>query len=129
MSKKQIPDTSKDAFKSLEPDKIRLMYKKILTALQGAGLATYEEVAILLNEKPERIWKRLPEMLKLGLVHRPGERKVMSSGRQGFVWKIGSGIDVTKQRKKVMKGPTVSDFSKAILKQPKPSDNTVNRLF
>lgn len=129
MIKKQVPYTSKEAFKSLEPDKIRLMYKKILTALQDAGLATYEEVAILLNEKPERIWKRLPEMLKLGLVHRPGERKVMSSGRQGFVWKVGPGTDVTKQRKKVMKGPTVAQFAKAILNQPKISNQLQQKLF
>lgn len=129
MSKKQVPDTSKEAFKSLEPDKIRLMYKKIQDALNDLGPSTYEQIAEYWQEKPERIWKRMNEAMKLGLCHRNGERRVMSSGRQGFVWMVGSGVDVTKQRKKVMKGPTVSDFSKAILKHPTLSNQLQQKLF
>lgn len=129
MSKKKMPQTSIDAKNSLEPDKIRLMYRKILSALEVLGDCTYEELALNMEEKPERIWKRLSEMGRLNLIHRPGDRRIMSSGRQGFTWRLGSGKDVTKQKKKVMKGPSVSDFSKAILKQPAPSSKIQQSLF
>ncbi len=129
MNKKSAPATSKDAYQSLDPEKIRLMYRKISEALSEIGSATYEQLATHMNEKPERIWKRLSEGQVIGLWHRTAERRVMSSGRSGFVWKAGKGEDEAVKKKKVMKGPDVSSFSKAILNQPAPSQATQRLLF
>lgn len=128
MSKK-VPDTSKEAYTSLDPDKIRDMYRKIADALKVIGPSTYEQIAQYLHEKPERIWKRLSECNRIGLCYRTGERHVMASGRQGFVWAYGHEPEAIQKKKRVMKGKTVVDYSKAILSQPKPSTSTVERLF
>lgn len=129
MSKKKLPQTSVDALKSLEPDKIRLMYQKIELALLELRSGTYEQISQFLNEKPERIWKRLSEGASLNLWHRTAERRVMSSGRSGFVWKPGKGEDEALKKKKLAKSPTVIDFSKVILNQPKPSQQIQESLF
>lgn len=128
MSKK-LQKTSLEAFASLDPADIKAMYLKIAECLKTYGPQTYEEVAQKLGEKPERVWKRMSTAMEHGLCYRNGERRKMESNRWGFVWVYGSGKDITKQRKKVMKGPSVAQFSKAILNQPKPNDNTINRLF
>jgi len=46
----------------------------------------------------------------------------------GFVWFYGSGKDIVKSTNNVMKGPTVVDFSKALI-QPNPSSNIQSKLF
>jgi hypothetical protein len=120
MSNRNIPETSKDALRSLEPDSIRAMYRKIAAALQVLGPSTFEEVATYLNEKPERIWKRLDEARKIGLCHRPGEKKKMSSGRFGFLWKAGDGPDVVDQKSKLSETKTIADHSRAIKKLAQP---------
>jgi predicted transcriptional regulator len=116
MSKKVVA-TSKEAYLSLDPDKIRLMYRKISDALIARGPSTYEEIADYLQEKPERIWKRLSECNRIGLCYRTGERRIMSSKRQGFVWAYGHEPETEVKKKKVMKGKTVVQFSRAILNQ------------
>lgn len=128
MGKRTKISTSQDAYKSLDPEKIRAMYAKIVKALEIIGPATYEELAVYMREKPERVWKRMDECRKLGLCHRPGARKIMSSGRQGFLWQAGPEPEPTKKKERVMKGPSVQQFAKAIL-QPKPSPITIEILF
>lgn len=122
MSKRTNPSTSTDAYKSLQPDQIRAMYVKIVEALKVIGPSTYEQLAAYMNEKPERVWKRLSEAGRLNLIHRPGERRVMASGRQGFVWAVGAPSEPARKRERAMKGKTVAQFAKEIL-------NPVERLF
>lgn len=128
MGKRTKISTSQDAYKSLDPEKTRAMYAKIVKALEIIGPATYEELATYMREKPERVWKRLSEAGRLNLIHRPGDRKIMSSGRQGFVWSVGPSPEPVKKKERVMKGRTVSDFSKAI-NQVKNSPHITERLF
>jgi len=124
MSKRKIIDTSQDAYRSLDPDSIRAMYRKIAAALQALGPSTFEEVAAYLDEKPERIWKRLDECRKIGLCHRPGEKKKMISGRYGFLWKAGDGPDVMDQKTKLKETKSVADHSRAIKKLGQPINQT-----
>lgn len=128
MSKKKPPQTSVDAYNSLEPDKIAAMYIKIQQCLLDHGPQTFEQIADNLGEKPERVWKRLNECMRLGLCYRNGDKRPLKSKRLGFVWHPGKGKDVTKQRA-TLEGPTVADFSKAILNQPLPSKGIQNTLF
>jgi predicted transcriptional regulator len=129
MPKRVNPDTSTEAYRSLEPEKIAKMYLKIVEALTVAGPMTYEGIAAHLGEKPERVWKRMSEAHRLGLVHRTGDRKVMNSGRQGFIWAAGGTPEPTKKRERVMKGKTVADYSVSINKIKKQTISEVKQLF
>jgi|ERR1700744_3963815 len=116
MSKIKQPQTSVDAYKSLDPEKIAKIYLQIVWALGSIGPATYEGIAEYLKVEPVKIWKRMSEAHRLGLIHRTGNRMFMKSGRQGFVWAAGKGEeDSVKKKHRVLKGPTVSEYSKAIL--------------
>ena len=86
MNKKQ--QTSIDAHNSLDPDKIRDMYKRIVEALLLIKQGTYEDIARKMKVDPSRVWKRLSECHRLGLIERTGLRLPLSSGRDGFVWKV-----------------------------------------
>jgi predicted transcriptional regulator len=128
MANRKNPATSLEAYRSLEPEKIAKMYLRIVEALTAIGPSTYEGIATYLNEKPERVWKRMSECLSLNLVHRTGERKIMKSGRAGFVWAAGPSPEPVKKKQRVLKGPSVQDFSKAI-NQVKQSLKTQEELF
>lgn len=125
MSKRNNPQTSKDAFASLDPEKLGEIYKKIVAALRELKQGTYEDIAKVLKMKPEKIWKRMSEAHSKGLVERTGERKKMASGREGFVWIPTNKLPITES---AMPGKTIVDFSKALI-QPKPNEKVVNSLF
>lgn len=103
MAKKQIPDTSLEAYKSLNPESIRDIYQRILWALSQIGEGHYEDIAYALKEKESRIWKRLKEMSDMNLIYRTENKKMLSSGRDGYTWKA------------TLEGsPTVQDHSRNI---------------
>lgn len=96
-------DTSKEAYFSLEPEKIRAIYEKILWALSQIGEGSYEDIAIALRIDSAKIWKRLSEMSRLEMIYRTENKKMLSSGRMGYTWKA------------TLKGsPTVQDRSRNI---------------
>lgn len=116
MPKKQIPDTSKEAFKSLIPEKIGEMYLVIMGALYVLQKATFEDIATHLKIEKSRVWKRLSEMERLQLIYRPGTKKVLKSGRMGYEWAltvIGS-PKTDKKAKNLKNKPTVQDHSRKI---------------
>jgi predicted transcriptional regulator len=115
MRKVKVQKTSLEAFRSLDPDKISAIHKRILAGLETIGSGTYEDLATLLNLEPQRVWRRLSELGKANLIHRPGERKMLKSGRQGMVWKLGGLPETTKKKERVMKGKSVHQFAKDIL--------------
>lgn len=129
MSNKSMPKTSRDAFHSLDPAKINEIHKKILAALEVLGVGTFEDVAEYLHLDRERIWRRMAELGSAHLIHRPGERKIMKSGRQGMVWKLGDHPDAVAKKKRIKKEKTVADYSRAILNQVKPSEKIQQTLF
>lgn len=114
IGKKIYPPTSAEAFHSLDPIKINEIHKKILAGLEVLSSATFEDLADHLHLEPQRVWRRLSELGKANLIHRPGDRKVMKSGRQGMTWKLGPFPESVTKNKIVMKGPAVVDFSRAI---------------
>lgn len=111
MTKNKMPDTSIEAYQSLNPETIRDIYKRILWALTQIGEGHYEDISIALKEKESRVWKRLKELSDMNLIYRTENKKVLSSGRKGYTWKA------------TLKGsPTIQDHSrniKAIAEQPK----------
>jgi len=114
MSKRKVVETSQDAFRSLDPEKISQIKKDIVMALRVLGPSTYEQVAIFLKKDPSKIWKRMSDAKNDGLIERTEIRRKMASGREGFVWKATSVLPTTE---KSLPGKGVVDYSKAILNQ------------
>jgi DNA-binding Lrp family transcriptional regulator len=84
--KKKLPATSIEAYQSLNLQDMRQVYAKILSALAVIGEGTFEDIAKQAKMDKDKIWKRLSELARDKKIHRPGNRKVLSSGRQGYTW-------------------------------------------
>jgi predicted ArsR family transcriptional regulator len=124
------PETSIEAFKSLEDCEIKKTYEGILNALAIIKEGNFEDIAKAMKCKPDKVWKRLSELHeKYMLIYRPGGKKLLKSGRKGFVWKLTDlGIELSGANVSVLPGKTIQDFSRAI-NQVKQSTHTIERLF
>lgn len=121
MTKNNPPQTSRDAYNSLEESELKKTYEGILSALAVIKEGTFEDIAKEMKCKPDKIWKRLSELKdKYLLIYRPGHKKFLKSRREGYVWRLTeSGIANVKITEVVMPGKTVSQFSKDILSHTK----------
>lgn len=114
MAKKQVPETSLEAFRSLDPAKIRDIYKRILLSLSMLEEATSEEIAAHMKTDHDRVWKRMKELTDLELVYKPGTKKVLRSGRMGYCYRLRNDSSFPTVDKAVLNGDTVADFSRKI---------------
>ncbi len=116
MEKKQIPDTSREAYNSLDPSQLNETYRGILYALSKLGEATTEECAAFQRENHSKLWKRFSELSKMGLIYRPGNKRPLKSGRNGFTWRLTSNaIPTTQAAEKALKGPSIVDYSRKLI--------------
>src|ERR1700743_3079696 len=120
MSKYKKQQTSLAAYKSLYPAKLSKMHNLIIEALTFLGEGNYEGIASYLKLPEEKVWKRLNECVKLGAIHNTGRTIMTKNNRISYLYGIGPGHGLPKKEKSP-RGKTVSDFSKAILNQPKLS--------
>lgn len=116
MPKRKTPETSIEAYNSLDPVQIRDIYIQIKWALGQIGSGHFEDIAAALKLPKDRIWRRLKEMEDLGMIYRPGTKKVLSTGRNAMVWTLvnpdGNNEVVTE---KSLPGKSVADYSRNIL--------------
>jgi predicted transcriptional regulator len=132
MRKSNVPETSKDAYKSLDPARLNDSYKKILLALSEIGSGTFEDIAKKMKVDKSVVWKRLSELERANVIYRPGTKKTLKSGRLGFVWMILSLDEISSiiEEAKLKSTQTVQDHSRNIQaitnsnQQPK-----TNKLF
>ena len=115
MAKRTVPQTSKDALASLKAEEIREMYRRILEALRLIKEGHMEDIAAACKVKPEKVWKRLSEMKKMGLIYRPGNRKVLTSGCTGYTWRLVGDEPTAPVTERVMKGKSVADYSRKLI--------------
>lgn len=93
--------TSKEAHESVKEHKER-MYEKIQKALGKLPIGgTFEEIALKANLRPEQVWKRLPEMVEMGIVYNVGPTRPTSSGRKAMVRKLTATLPKTTKEVKV----------------------------
>lgn len=114
------PSTSIDAYKSLQPDQIREVYKKILSALEVLGQASTEQIAEYLTMEHARVHKRVSEMQGLQMIYRPGHRVPTKSGRTAFVWclcKAGEKVEKKTESQKSLPGKSIVDHSRELIKK------------
>lgn len=116
MSKRKIPETSKEAYMSLDHSRLNHTYKNIILALTDIGSGTFEEIAAKMKVDKSVVWKRLSELATFGFIYRPGPKKLLRSGRNGYVWALTTaGMPKTDSDMKAIKGkPTVQDHSRNI---------------
>lgn len=117
MPKRKLPQTSLDAKASLQPDQIRAIYQKILASLSVLGEATFEEIAAHAKLEKSKVWRRMNELMKDNLVYRPGNKRPLRSGRNGFTWMCTdkSLPKVERPQEKAMKGESVADYSRKLI--------------
>ena len=84
--KRTNPQTSNDAYRSLRASEVRETYRQILESLDVLGKATFEDLAAHMKCSRDKVWKRLSELERLELIYKPGTKKTLKSGRQGYEW-------------------------------------------
>jgi predicted transcriptional regulator len=116
MRKRKVPETSIEAWRSIDPAQLAQIYRGILYALGIMHRATFEEIAAHMKVDKSRVWKRMSELERMKLVYRPGSKKLLKSGRQGYEWSLTSQVTPkTDSELKALKGkPTIQDHSRAI---------------
>lgn len=139
MGKKKQPETSTAAYKSLDPDHLNDTYKNILWALGEIGEGHFEDIAKKCGANASTIWKRLSELAVAGLIYRPGNKKKLKSGREGYTWMLTGAVTKEMQnREKVLGGKSVADHSREITtivrehkrkKAKLPETTYTNKLF
>ena|ERR1044071_827825 len=116
MGKRNNPATSNDAFRSLKHSETQELYEKILWGLGQIKEGTYEEISRAIKVPKERVWKRMNELLKAGKIYRPGNKKPLDSGREGYTWCLSlPGQSVEKVTEVFPKGKGSNDFAKQII--------------
>ena len=116
MRKSNVPETSKEAYQSLDPARLNDTYKSIILALSELGSGTFEDIAKKMKVDKSVVWKRLSELERASILYRPGTKKTLKSGRSGFVWMILSldGISTLIEDAKLKSTPTIQDHSRNI---------------
>lgn len=113
--KRKNPETSNEAYRSLKAADITRTKQNIMLALGVIREGTFEDIARQVGVEPDVIWKRLSEMANDGKIYRPGNKRPLKSGRNGYTWMlITPGIAPAKVVEMSMPGKTVSDYSKKI---------------
>ncbi len=85
MKKREHIPTSKAAHDSVKAHKAA-MYEKIIEGMKKLKVGgNFEAIAKASGLKPEQTWKRLPEMVELGIVYNCGYTHKTSSGRSAMV--------------------------------------------
>lgn len=132
MRKSNVPETSKEAYRSLNPERLNDTYKSIILALSELGSGTFEDIAKKMKVDKSVVWKRLSELEKINILYRPGTKKTLKSGRLGFVWMIFSldGIYSIIEEAKLKSTQTIQDHSRNIQaitnkRNPPPQTNTL----
>lgn len=133
MRKSKPPQTSIDAYKSLDPAKINETYKMIISALAVIKSGSFEDISKHLKVEKSVVWKRLGEMEKMKLLQRPGTKKKLKSGRDGYVWEISNEyyeICMTIATQYNLKDkPTIQDHSRNIKAISESKPVQTNKLF
>lgn len=116
MSKRKAPpNTSIDAYHSLQPEHLAEIYRKILEALGKIGEGTFEEIASVAKLPKDRVWRRMNELQKLELVYRPGNKRPLRSGRLGYTWMLtDKSVPKTQNAERALKGKPVHEYAKSI---------------
>lgn len=126
-----MPETSLEAYKSLDPIRLNDTYKGIILALSELGSGTFEDIAKKMKVDRSVVWKRLSELERANIIYRPGTKKTLKSGREGFIWKI---LSIDKISPIIVEAtlkstPTIQDYSRDMKAIAESKPIQTNKLF
>lgn len=115
MPDRKKPETSNEAWRSITNEQLNDTYKQIVYALNQIGEGTFEDIASFLKVDKTKIWKRMSELARMEIVYRPGNKRVLKSGRNGFTWMLcGKGVNKTTTENKKQQGKSITDHTRTI---------------
>src|SRR6185437_3168790 len=112
---KKLPITSLEAYRQVNSEMLVNHHSKIISTLKSAknGLI-YEQIAAQLKLDKHQIGRRLSELERMQVVYKTGEKRLTSTNRNAFVYKIVENGEVSAEPERMMKGESVSDISKKL---------------
>jgi DNA-binding Lrp family transcriptional regulator len=125
MRKSNVSETSKEAFKKLDPLRVAGTYFKIIDALKIIKEGNFEQIALQADLKPEKVWKRLSELERSEIIYKPGLKVPTKNGANSYVYRLCGDGGVKSEIEKPIYGKSVSDYSKELIPKENPKTITV----
>jgi len=116
MSENKLPETSLEAYKAVTPEMLTNHHKCILVALNVLKSGTYEQIAEAVAMERHQIGRRLSELERMGVIYKPGEKRLTSTNRNAFVYKMVENNEVSAEPEKFnAKEKSVADYANEII--------------
>jgi hypothetical protein len=116
MGTRKNPETSLEAYHGLDPVRLSQTHQDIVRAVKALGEANFEAVAAFLMVKPEKIWKRMGEVAKLGAIYKPGNTVLTKNGYKSYTYRATEpGQSTEPVTEKALPGKSVADYAKKII--------------
>lgn len=117
MSKRKLPETSLEAWRSITPEQLSDHHAKILAALSELKKASAEQISTHTNLHYWQITRRMSELERKNLIYKTGTKVATRTGRNAAVYAIYVlGEEPVKETESVLPGKSISDYSKEISK-------------
>lgn len=117
MPSRKVPKTSLEAWQSITQEQLNEHHAKILSGLT-LGPASAEQIAERIGLSHHQVNRRMKDLEETNLAYKNGLKVATKTGRTANVWALVHPNEIPKKvTEKTLPGPSVSDFSKGILKQ------------
>lgn len=125
------PQTSLDAWRSMDGKILADHYCKILTALDLLGTAVYEEIATQAGFTDKtQVSRRLAELERMELVYKTGDKGLTKSNRQAYKYKIRTQFTIVPEIEKFTPPQTTAaDYANMIIANTKQQKLVQKDLF
>lgn len=117
----KVAETSKAAYRNLNPDSVHAIKELILETLKVLGLASSEQISEYTGKPHARIHKRMSELEREEKIWKPGIRVATKSGNTAYAWQLrGDNQPKTQEQENAFKKGTKSttDYAKELITQP-----------
>lgn len=98
---KQLPETSKEAYKKVSAEMLQGHWGKIIKSLKILGTANYEKISAHNGLEPHATARRLKELESMEIIYKPGTKSKTKSKRDAFDYCLtGQGLAHTEKELK-----------------------------
>lgn len=117
-SRENLPTTSIEAYKSVSPEMLTTHHSKIIEALRLSkkGLM-YEQIAAQIKMDKHQVGRRLSELEAMQIIYKPGEKRLTSTSRSAYVYRLVENGEVSTKPEKILPGLSVSDLAKPLIQR------------
>jgi predicted transcriptional regulator len=93
-------------------------HAKIISALrQSKNGLIYEQVASFIKLDKHQVGRRLNELEKMQIVYKPGEKRLTSTNRSAYVYKLVENGEKSAEPEKAMQGESIADYSRKLVQR------------